>query len=78
MADHEFYAYVGAKPCGCKVAATVDDPKWAKETAKSVASMIKHGLSVERVFVPAGETLGVRKCVHKVEEQQSELFVAKA
>ena len=43
------FAYVGTKPCGCTVAATVINPEWAKDTAKSVAQWIKDGYTVDKV-----------------------------
>jgi hypothetical protein len=41
--------YIGRLPCGCVLAACVDDPKWAKQTARDIASWIREGMAVERV-----------------------------
>jgi hypothetical protein len=41
-------SYVGFKPCGCCVAAVVDDGKYPEDTAKSVAAFIRKGLKVKR------------------------------
>lgn len=43
------HAYVGYCKCGSLVAASVDSPERAKETAAFVAEMIRDGLRVERV-----------------------------
>jgi hypothetical protein len=40
--------YVGTLPCGCILAAQVDDPARTKEVAESVAGFIKDGLTIER------------------------------
>lgn len=45
------HAYIGTKPCGCTVAATVIKPEWAKDTAKTIADWVKRGYSVDRVEV---------------------------
>lgn len=45
------HCYVGFKSCGHMVTASVDDPKYAKDTAEVVAKWIKRGLRVERVSV---------------------------
>ncbi len=42
-------AYIGKKPCGCVVAATVDDGKTPKATANDVRDFIRSGYTVERV-----------------------------
>lgn len=47
----EVRAYVAFKDCGCAVAATVDEPQYAKETAKCVAKWIRGGLRVEQKTV---------------------------
>lgn len=39
--------YVGIRPCGCVVAATVDDPDDAKTVAQDVAGFLRSGLKVE-------------------------------
>jgi len=60
-----FHVYVGTLSCGCSVAACVDEPRYQKDTAKSVADMIAGGMTVERVYVPDGETVGIKRCIHK-------------
>jgi hypothetical protein len=46
-------AYIGRCPCGCGAIpfATVDNPEWAKDTAKSIAQAIRDGYAIERVFL---------------------------
>lgn len=44
-------AYVGIKPCGCMVAARVDNSKHKKEVAKDISDFVKQGLRVERITV---------------------------
>lgn len=63
-----FYAYVGVTPCGCRPMCCVDEPQYAKDTAKFVADAIKNGNTVERVFVPKGETVNIFRCHHKESE----------
>lgn len=41
------YSYIGRRPCGCVVSARVDTQD--RDTAKSVAEMIRNGETVERV-----------------------------
>lgn len=41
--------YIGRKPCGCVVAAVVDDGKYPKRTAENVAEMICNGYTIERI-----------------------------
>lgn len=57
-------AYVGKKPCGCIVAFVVDDPKYPKDTAKSVAEFIRSGYAVERVTVEESRKI-VSRCIHR-------------
>lgn len=60
--------YVGMKACGCCVAAAVDKPEWAKETAKTVAKWMRDGLTIERKTVQwSRENLTV--CEHKAEQK---------
>lgn len=44
-------AYISKCACGCGSVtfATVDRPEWAKDTAKTIAKLIREGRSVERV-----------------------------
>jgi hypothetical protein len=48
MAD---MAYIGRAKCGCIRAAFMDEPAYAKDIAKEVASWIRSGLTVERIDV---------------------------
>jgi hypothetical protein len=41
--------YVGVKSCGCVVAGCVDDPRFAKETAKFIARLVRDGYAVKHV-----------------------------
>lgn len=63
-----FYAYVGVLPCGCRPMCCVDEPQYQKDTAKFVSDAIKNGCTVERVFVPQGETIDIFRCKHKPSE----------
>ena len=47
----ERFAYVARRPCGCMIAAAVDDPKYAKDNAKEISRWIRDGLTIERVSV---------------------------
>lgn len=75
MADERF-DYVGQCPtCGAYCAAVVDDPKYAKDTARSVSKMIQQGLTVTRVdadFVRAN--FGACTCHKKQANGQMSLF----
>ena len=51
MSDVERYAYLGRAGCGCVRAIVVDEPDDAAFTARHVASMVKAGLTVERMTV---------------------------
>jgi hypothetical protein len=44
-------SYIGRGECGCLFAAVVDDPAHRRDTARSVAQMIRDGLAVERSTV---------------------------
>lgn len=37
MPEKGSWAYIARQPCGCATAAAVDEPKYARENAKSVA-----------------------------------------
>ena len=43
------HSYVASMPCGCGVAICLDEVDFPKDTAKSVASFIKDGYSVQRL-----------------------------
>lgn len=58
MADPTRMAYVARiKECGCVVAASVDEPGYAKDTAQFVAREIREGFNVERVTVEEARSL---------------------
>lgn len=65
------FAYIGIKPCGCTVAAVIDDPKYAKDTAESVADFIKSGYRIERVACDEAR-FKLKECKHGKNEK---LFV---
>lgn len=51
-------AYVARiKECGCVVAASVDEPAYASDTAKFVAREIREGFNVDRVTVGEARAL---------------------
>jgi hypothetical protein len=55
--------YVGIKECGCMVAVVFDDPRFRKDTAKTVAEFIKSGYRVEnKIWSEVGHSLGRCKC----------------
>lgn len=60
----ERFAYVGTMPCGCIVAACVDDPRWKNDTSKEVARWIKEGYTVSRVSLD-GPQIELKRCIHK-------------
>ena len=50
MTDRPPFDYIGQCPkCGAYCMAVVDDPEYAKDTAKAVSKMIQQGLTVTRV-----------------------------
>lgn len=55
------HAYIGRKPCGCVVALVVDEPRWKRDTAKTVARYVLDGYAVERLTV-AEATAALRRC----------------
>lgn len=53
MSDAEWFAYIGTKPCGCVVAAYVDNPIFNRDDLqKFIGEMVMDGLMVERVKGP--------------------------
>jgi nucleotide-binding universal stress UspA family protein len=56
------FMYVGKRSCGRVSALVWDDPKYAKDTAKSVAEFIKNGLVVERIERREGDPLPEMIC----------------
>ena len=55
--------YIGKKECGCTVVIVSDDPKYKKDTADTVAEMIRDGLTVERTSQKEGlELFGRCNC----------------
>jgi hypothetical protein len=66
-------AYVARKPCGCVVAATVDEPRHAKDVAKSIAKWVRAGDAVERMTVGEARALPWgHPCEHDAQEAQAE------
>ena len=60
----KFWVYIGTKPeCGCNVAVVVDEPQYAKETARDVADFIKRGYSVSHIEVEEGG-VPIQRCPH--------------
>ena len=59
------HAYIGIKACGCVQAVVVDDPKYPKDTARSVSDFIKDGLTVERVTMAVMREKLKTKCQHE-------------
>ncbi len=54
--------YVAMKPCGCVVAAAVDNPEHKKDTAKDIAKWVRDGLTIQRLDkLPEGAF----QCPHK-------------
>ena len=52
MKDENPWCYIGRrKACNCIVAAAVDEPQYAKDTAKFVARLIRDGLTADRMRV---------------------------
>jgi hypothetical protein len=58
------HVYIGTMPCGCNVAAAVDDPECRREVAKCIADMIRSGLAVSRVALDdlRNGTVTIRSC----------------
>jgi hypothetical protein len=68
----EAMCYVGIKPCGCCVAAAVDNPEWAKDTAKAVSKWMRDGLTIERRTVQWSRE-NLTMCEHKKPAKQTAL-----
>jgi len=61
MKTHD--GYVGIKPCGCMVAVVVDNPRWIKDTARTIARFVRNGYRVEpAVLDEVRHKLGPCKC----------------
>lgn len=45
----EFMNYIAREKCGCITCACVDNPEHKRDVAKSIASWVRDGLTVERV-----------------------------
>ena len=58
----EVFAYQAIDPCGCVRAATIDDPKHAKEVKRDLAQFLKHAAYIERVPL---EKVRVTLCTDK-------------
>lgn len=57
------FAYIGIKPCGCVVAATIDSPE-NTGLADDVKEFIKSGYRLEHVTVEEARNR-LHKCIHK-------------
>lgn len=60
------FVYIGRKPCGCVVAAAIDDEENRASTAEDVSEMIRQGYVVERI--KRGDAL-LSYCLHRQSEQ---------
>ena len=71
--EKECWLYVAADPSqpGAAWAACVDEPKFAKDTAKTVAGYIKDGATVMRVDSKVGNEM-LRKWVRPVKKEKTE------
>ncbi len=68
------HAYIGIKPCGCCVAAVVDNPEHLADVASDVQEFIKAGLKVDRVTIGQARVLLGRRCgTHEAMAKQQEL-----
>lgn len=67
-------AYIGFKACGHAVAAVVDDGRFTKEVAKTVAQWVRDGLAIERKTVGwARENMNFCDCKERA-KMQEDLF----
>lgn len=66
--------YVGKRPCGCVVAAVVDDGDDPKDVAKFIADLVKRGMTVDRSTVDEARKLLTEglKCEHQPAKSASE------
>lgn len=64
------YCYIGAKKCGCVVAATVDNEANAAFVADDVAEFIRSGYTVSRVPIDEARTR-LTGCKHSNVNQQA-------
>lgn len=57
-------AYTGTLDCGCIVSAVVDDPEHKRDTARTVAAMVRDGERVDRrpVEEVRGDPAFLRNC----------------
>lgn len=58
------YSYIGRKPCGCMVAAIVDEPDMAKIIAEWLPKWIAQGLTIEHVHHDVVRSEFVTNCPH--------------
>ena len=65
------HCYVGTMPCGCNVAAVVDEPDHPKDVAASIGRFVMDGYSVERVALVDlhDGVVKLSRCRHKVSAQ---------
>lgn len=77
MAEEMAYVAADPKQPGAAWAVIVDDPKYAKDTAKEIASWVRKGASVERVTVDVARAMimkWVRPEKKKPAEASASLF----
>lgn len=70
MSDEITFSYVGRENCGCITFAMIDDPAYAKETAREVAKVIRSGRLITRMTTKealADPLFFLGKCPHKLE-----------
>ena len=60
----ELMSYIGRKPCGCVVFATIDRPEYKKDIAREIGKCLRQGLTIERMPVEQARPL-ITKCHHK-------------
>ena len=67
------HVYIGTLPCGCNVAAMVDMIDNPKETAKTVARMIRDGYAVSRHALTdlRGGVVKIASCIHEPKQSES-------
>lgn len=67
MGAEQVFCYVGVMPgCGCAGVVTVDKPEYAKDTAKTVAQMVRDGLEVKRMTVEEFRAINNFGCAKKL------------
>jgi hypothetical protein len=81
MFDMGTHCYVGQLACGCGCAIVRDMPDYKKDTAKSVAQMVREGLQVTRLEHEAACDAFAFKCAaypHEAWQQKLEADIKAA